>query len=119
MKNSNVFSKAKVILAPSVIGEDTVLKGHLKSANSVTIMGVVNGNISADTIFIDKFGVTNGNIEASELVVRGKVTGKINVTGLVRLERSAEVTADINYEHIMVESGAVLNGALKKVVKEV
>ncbi len=96
------------------ISKDLTILGDLSTTGSVTVDGVVEGNIYCTSLIITANGRVNGGIVAiQDVVVRGKVTGAIR-SRRVLLKSSARVEGDIFYQRIGIEMGAHHDGMLHR-----
>lgn len=95
----------------TIIGPDATLEGRLSVKHSVRIDGLMKGELnSTELVTIGPDGGVEGNIAAAEVVVGGKVIGKIVCNGKVVLEESAVLTGDLKTLRLVVEEGATFNG---------
>lgn len=103
---------------PSILAADLVITGEIITDGDVQVEGRLDGNISATSLTIGEQGAVNGTIKAQSLLVRGKVTGKINA-GSVELAETANVTADIVQDHLSIANGAFFDGKCSRRSKPV
>ncbi len=99
-------TRAKV---PTILSSDLVVTGDVVTDGDVQIEGRLEGNIKANTITVGEKGAINGSIQAQSILVRGKVTGKINAE-TVELAETSNVLADITQDHLKIENGAFFDG---------
>jgi hypothetical protein len=93
---------------PSVILNDTILKGNLVEKNSVSIDGVFIGDIKAEEIIIKDHGNVNGNLNAStNIEVNGEVVGHLSADR-IHLTNFAKVRAKLFHSNLSVDEGAQL-----------
>ena len=59
----------------SYVGETMQLEGDLRSAGSVDIAGLINGNIFVSEMTIVETGSVRGAIEATSIEINGHVEG--------------------------------------------
>ena len=96
------------------ISNDLTILGDLSTTGSVTLDGVVEGNIYCTALIIMANGRVNGDIVAiQEVIVKGKVAGTIR-SRRVMLQSSAKVVGDIFYHWIGIEMGAHHDGLLHR-----
>jgi cytoskeletal protein CcmA (bactofilin family) len=94
---------------PSVILNDTILKGTLSQKDSITIDGTFIGNISAEEIIVKNLGTINGNLNASvNIEVNGNVVGDLN-SDKIHLTSSANVKGKLFNKSLSVDEGAQLD----------
>jgi cytoskeletal protein CcmA (bactofilin family) len=91
------------------------LTGDLRVPGLVELLGHVGGKVSADAIMIEESGSVDGELHASNVAIKGRFEGKI-FGGIVNLHSTANVSGEIFYETLSVESGAQVNStcAVKK-----
>jgi len=94
---------------PSILASDLVITGEIATDGDVQVEGRLDGNITAMSLTIGEQGAVNGTIKAETLLVRGKVTGKINASS-VELAETANVTADIVQDQLTIANGAFFDG---------
>ena len=78
--------------SPSLISPSMWIVGNLRSRGEVQIDGTVDGDVLANTLIIGEKGTINGEIVADDVVVRGRVNGRIRA-GKLQLARSAQWSA--------------------------
>ena len=75
--------------------------------------GTVQGDIRAHLLTVGESANIGGEIVADDVVVTGKVTGRVR--GLkVRLTSTARVEGDIIHKTIAIESGAHFEGSVQR-----
>lgn len=95
--------------APSIFGRDIVITGDIKTDGEVQIDGRLEGNISAAIVTIGEQGAVNGVIKADRVLIRGKITGKVNALA-VELAETANVQADLIQDDLSIANGAYFDG---------
>ncbi len=97
----------------SNISNDLTIIGDVSSKGSVTLDGVIEGNIYCTSLIVTANGRVNGGIVANqEVVVQGKVNGTIRGRR-VMLQSSAMVEGDIFHQGIGIEMGTRYDGTLR------
>jgi cytoskeletal protein CcmA (bactofilin family) len=94
---------------PSILGRDISITGDIKTDGDVQVDGRLDGNIKAGTLTIGEQGAVNGKVIAARVLVRGKVTGKIEAD-IVDLAETANVQADIVQNQLTIANGAFFDG---------
>ena len=93
---------------PSVILNDTILKGTLSQKDSITLDGTFIGNITAEEIIVKDHGNINGNLNASvNIEVNGNVVGDLN-SDKIHLTNFAKVRGKLSHKSLSVDEGAQL-----------
>ncbi len=97
----------------SNISNDLTIIGDVSSTGSVTLDGVIEGNIYCTSLIVTANGRVNGGIVANqEVTVQGKVNGTIRGRR-VMLQSSAKVEGDIFHQGIGIEMGTRYDGTLR------
>ena len=101
----------------SYVGETMQLEGDLRSAGSIDVAGLLNGNIFVSDITIAETGSVRGSIEAATIEVSGHVEGKISAD-VVIIGKSAVIKGDIFFKNTLkTEEGADIDGYIKRASK--
>lgn len=98
---------------PSIISADLRITGNLHSNGDIQIDGRIDGDIDSKSLTVGENAEVNGTITCERIRVCGKVSGEIRATSIV-LARSARVTADIAHKSLEIESGAHLEGGVRR-----
>jgi len=96
------------------IGKSIVFKGELTGDEDLEIDGQVEGNIQlpSHTLTIGAHGKVKAEILAKCVQVVGRVAGNIQATERVEVQASGIVEGDIRAPRLLVQEGAVVNGAI-------
>jgi len=97
----------------TVLAADIRLSGDLSSSGTVEILGEVSGDITAQTLIVGAEGLVKGSVSAEAVEVRGTLDGKVSCLSFM-LRSSAVVTAEVNYDILIIESGAQIDGRFKR-----
>ena len=81
----------------SYVGETMQLEGDLRSAGSIDIAGLINGNVFVSEMTIAETGSVRGSIEAENIEVNGHVEGKISAD-VVIVGKNAVIKGDIFFK---------------------
>ena len=101
----------------SYIGETMQLEGDLRSAGSIDVAGLINGNIFVADMTVAETGSVRGSIEAVNIEVSGHVEGKISAD-IVIIGKSAVIKGDIFFRNTLkTEEGADIDGYIKRANK--
>ena len=99
--------------APSIISANLHVVGNLRSEGEVQVDGTIEGDVSGKSLAIGERAKVTGEISADDVIVHGVVEGKIRAKR-VQLAKSAKVVGDIWHEILSIESGAHLEGHIKR-----
>ncbi|SVE10166.1 uncharacterized protein METZ01_LOCUS463020 [marine metagenome] len=101
----------------SYIGETMQLDGDLRSAGSIDVAGLINGNIFVSDMTVAETGSVRGTIEAANIEISGHVEGKITAD-VVIIGKSAVIKGDIFFKNTLkTEEGADIDGYIKRASK--
>ncbi|MFD1511386.1 bactofilin family protein [Lacimonas salitolerans] len=93
----------------SVLHEGITIKGEWTSDGIVDFGGTFEGDLTVDTLVLAKTGKIKGNVRARSVTIEGRLEGTISAIS-VALKTSAQVTADIVAQKLVIESGATIEG---------
>ena len=98
----------------SLVGETMQLEGDLRTAGSIDVAGLVNGNIFVSEMSVTETGSIRGSIEAASIEVNGHVEGKISAD-VVIVGKTAVIKGDIFFKNsLKTEEGADIEGYIKR-----
>ena len=98
----------------SFISETCQIVGDMSTIGTLTIAGIIDGNIVSQRLVILDTGTINGNIESAKVEVEGQINGNIQGNNIY-LGRNAIVKGDIYFfESLKTEEGADVDGYIKK-----
>lgn len=107
---SNTGARSK---GDSTISNDLTIIGDVSTSGSVTLDGIIEGNIYCTSLTVTKNGRVKGGVVANqEVTVHGTVTGSIRGRR-VRLQSTAKVEGDIFHQGIGIEMGTRYDGTLR------
>ena len=98
----------------SYVGETMQLEGDLRSAGSVDIAGLINGNIFVSEMTIVETGSVRGAIEATSIEINGHVEGQVTADTII-IGKSAVIKGDVFFKNTLrTEEGADIDGYIKR-----
>ena len=103
--------------APSIISANLHIVGNLKTEGEIQVDGVIDGDVSAQSLTIGAHARISGELVAEDVVVHGQIHGKITAR-TVRLAKTAKVIGDILHDVLAIEAGAHIEGQLKRKEEE-
>jgi cytoskeletal protein CcmA (bactofilin family) len=113
-QKANKMEASKHQPAINMISQGTELRGSVNTKNDIRISGKIDGEVRAEgKVILTNDGFIKGDIYASEADIAGKVDGEIVTSKKLVLRQSAGITGDINTQTLLVEEGAVFEGACK------
>jgi cytoskeletal protein CcmA (bactofilin family) len=105
-------SKTNAATEPTVIGRGTVIEGTVRVTGRVQVDGQIDGTLIAQgNVSVGPSGVISGEVVAHDLVVGGRVEGKVNVTELLHIAPNGIARGEVRYGSLCVDRGGVLDGS--------
>lgn len=98
---------------PSILSSDLQIEGNLTSKGSVVLHARLTGNVTGGHVTVGADALVLGDVQAARLNVDGKVHGNI-AAGEVVVSSTGEVIGSLAYGRLAVQSGAFLEGDLRK-----
>jgi cytoskeletal protein CcmA (bactofilin family) len=109
-----MFSKgaeASVTRSQSLIQEGTSVRGDMKAEGDIRLDGSIEGSlVSKSRVIIGGTGMIHADLEAAEILVMGRVHGKIIGHRRVELRKGAHVEGDITTQALVIEEGVFFRG---------
>jgi len=95
----------------TVIGEGTSLTGTLRVEGSILVHGEFEGTLTAtESAIVGKTGNVRAGINARDILVAGKVRGKLVAKDRVELQTGARLEGDVLAKSFMIEEGVFFQG---------
>lgn len=95
----------------TIIGQDSVFQGNLKTKGAVRIDGKLEGNVmEAVGVVIGDHGVVAGDVIAKIIVIGGKVSGNVTAQQSLEILAKSQVYGDIHTALLTIGEGAVFEG---------
>ena len=98
---------------PSIISADLKITGDLFSDGDIQLNGTLVGDIKTGSLTIGETAHVEGKVSAKEIRISGEVTGEVMAED-VTLTKSARITGDIIHGKLSIESGADVEGHLRR-----
>ena len=109
--------KQDVDTSPSLLGKDIKIIGKISSKGSLQLDGVLEGEIKASKLVIEKSAKVIGSVTSEDLVIKGRIIGPV-FGKKVRFGSSARVEGDTFHETIAIEDGAYYEGSIRRHVSD-
>ena len=95
------------------VGNGTVLTGETSFQAMLRIDGHLTGRVSSEsgTLIIGSSGKVDANIQVASAIVSGTINGDITATEKLELTRTARVLGNIQAPRLVIEDGAIFEGA--------
>jgi cytoskeletal protein CcmA (bactofilin family) len=101
--------------ATACISQGIKIKGEITGSEDLFIDGPVEGklNLGNSSVTVGPNGTVKADITAREVVVRGRIEGKIAGKERVQLWSTGYVSGEISTQRLAIEDGAVLRGKVE------
>jgi cytoskeletal protein CcmA (bactofilin family) len=97
----------------SVIGEGMTLKGELRGAGSIVVLGRFEGDIVVEgTITVGEGGYVDANISASTIVIDGVVRGNMSADTKVEIGPTGALTGSVKSAALSASEGATVKSEI-------
>ncbi len=101
----------------SFLGAEVTITGNIGGQGNLHIDGRVDGDVNCASLIIGNSGQVNGNITADDAKIAGTVTGTV-AAKVLTIEASARITGDLSYDSVSVETGAQVDGRVKRLTRD-
>jgi cytoskeletal protein CcmA (bactofilin family) len=97
------------------ISQGIRIKGEVTGSEDLFVDGVVDGklNLTNGSLTIGPNGQVKADVTAREVVVRGKVEGKVSGRDKVHLASTGQVNGEVQTDRLAIEDGAMLRGKVE------
>ena len=95
----------------TVISKDATIRGSIEIEGTIRVDGRFEGDItSAGDLVVGEDGFVQGTVVAKNIIVGGKLQGKVEARGKLELIPTAHVQGEVKMSLLVVEEGAFLQG---------
>jgi cytoskeletal protein CcmA (bactofilin family) len=106
---SNKSDQAEII---TVLADDVDINGTMTFRTSVMVKGTFKGQINSEGLLVvDQRAKVTATIKTNVLISHGEIQGDVTADSQVILKETAVQTGNITTPNIMMENGAIMNGA--------
>jgi cytoskeletal protein CcmA (bactofilin family) len=98
------------------ISQGIKIKGEVTGSEDLFVDGVVEGKLSLTTnscLTVGPNGHVKADVVAREVIVRGKIDGKVTGRDKVQLSSTGQVTGEVLTDRLAIEDGALLRGKVE------
>src|SRR5216683_260897 len=102
--------------AAACISQGIKIKGEVTGSEDLFVDGVVEGKLSLTTnscLTVGPNGHVKADVLAREVIVRGKIEGKVTGRDKVQLWSTGQVTGEVQTDRLAIEDGALLRGKVE------
>ena len=97
----------------SLLRKDIKIIGKIASKGAIQLDGILEGEIKASKLVIEKSAKVVGSVTSEDLVIKGRIIGPV-FGKKVRFGSSARVEGDTFHETIAIEDGAYYEGSIRR-----
>jgi cytoskeletal protein CcmA (bactofilin family) len=98
-----------------VIGNGVSFKGTLNVPKKATVYGTIDGELTAEEIFIGQSGKITGKVTARSIEVEGELHQVIHCRDHLHIRASGKVSGKLEYSQIQIERGGEFRGEMQQV----
>src|SRR5438309_7680032 len=102
--------------AAACISQGIRIKGEVTGSEDLFVDGVVDGKLNLTTnscLTVGPNGHVKADVLAREVIVRGKIEGKVTGRDRVQLWSTGQVTGEVQTDRLSIEDGALLRGRVE------
>jgi cytoskeletal protein CcmA (bactofilin family) len=101
--------------AAACISQGIRIKGDVTGSEDLFVDGLVEGKLSLTngSLTIGPNGNVKADVSAREVIVRGRIDGKVSGRDKVHLWGSSQVTGEVQTDRLAIEEGALLRGKVE------
>jgi len=101
--------------AAACISQGIRIKGEVTGSEDLFVDGQVDGklNLTNGSLTIGPNGYVKADVTAREVIVRGRVDGKVSGRDKVQLWSTGQVTGEVQTDRLAIEDGATLRGKVE------
>jgi cytoskeletal protein CcmA (bactofilin family) len=101
--------------AAACISQGIRIKGEVTGSEDLFVDGQVDGklNLANGSLTIGPNGIVKADVTAREVIVRGKVDGKVSGRDKVQLWSTGQVNGEVQTDRLAIEDGAMLRGKVE------
>ena len=113
-KFSDVDFLAAAPAAGAVISSGSTIDGRITSPSTISVSGLVQGELNASEIVVEKEGSVNGSIFAEHLIIIGNLEGEVSANKIT-IASTGSVKGDLSYKRLAIDDGAILDVNFHKI----
>jgi cytoskeletal protein CcmA (bactofilin family) len=101
--------------AAACISQGIRIKGEVTGSEDLFVDGLVDGklNLANGSLTIGPNGTVKADVVAREVIVRGRIDGKVTGRDKVQLWSTAQVMGEVQTDRLSIEEGAMLRGKVE------
>ena len=105
------MQKAKTADSTSLVSQNVKIEGEIEGSENLHVEGFIKGAIAlSGDIFVGNTGIVEADLEAKNIVIQGKVTGKVTAHQQLEIHPTGKLIGDCTVTSIDIKEGAVFEG---------
>jgi cytoskeletal protein CcmA (bactofilin family) len=98
-----------------IISRGIEVSGEVVFADQLRVDGRIIGKVASDngTLIIEDSGQVEAQVDVATCIIRGSLYGNLTAKTRAEIHRTGRVQGDVTTPVLLVEEGAVFNGAVK------
>jgi cytoskeletal protein CcmA (bactofilin family) len=113
---SSLSSAPSSTRAAACISQGIRIKGEVTGSEDLFVDGLVEGKLNLTTnccLTVGPNGHVKADVQAREVIVRGKIEGKVTGRDKVQLWNTGQVLGEVQTDRLAIEDGALLRGKVE------
>ncbi|HXY25061.1 MAG TPA: polymer-forming cytoskeletal protein [Candidatus Acidoferrum sp.] len=102
--------------AAACISQGIRIKGEVTGNEDLFVDGLVEGKLNLTTnccLTVGPNGTVKADLNAREIIVRGKVEGKVTARDKLQVWSTGQITGEVQTGRLAIEDGALLRGKVE------
>lgn len=101
--------------AAACISQGIKIKGEVTGSEDLFVDGQIDGklNLVNGSLTVGPNGIVKADVIAREVIVRGKVEGRVSGRDKVQVSSTGQVSGDIQTDRLAIEDGAMMRGKVE------
>lgn len=115
VRETDSFTPPSPSRTAACISQGIRIKGEVTGSEDLFVDGHVDGKLSLTngSLTIGPNGTVKADVSAREVIVRGKVEGKVSGRDKVALWSTGQVNGEVQTDRLAIEDGALLRGKVE------
>ncbi len=107
MFNNNQEGERNMENAETIVGNDVVIKGNLKSPSNINVNGTVKGKVTTQAdANIGETAKIDGSVSGKNVTIAGEVQGNVSSEESLKIQATGKIFGDIDTPSLVIEQGA-------------
>ena len=101
----------------ALIGKGVDISGEVVFKEKIEVHGKILGKVTSEsgTLILGETGNVEAQVEVGVCIIEGALQGDITARSKIEVRKTGRITGDMNTPVLIVEEGALVNGAVRMV----